>query len=124
MSDRAFDFLNSVMETGEYMMNTPKDEREYPAFFINRGLSQHIDCILAANEINACGAIDNKMHYDYLFHSIRKKKRMRGQWAKKKDSDLIRKIALMYKVNYRRATIYLELMSDAAKKEILTEEGR
>lgn len=112
------------MENGAYLMKTPADEKAYPAFFINRGVSQHIDCILQANELNAMGGVDNKLHYDYLFHTLRKRKRQRGAWAKKKDSELITAIAFHFKVNMRRAAVYAELMSAEDKEWLLTKEGK
>lgn len=119
MSDRAFEFLNSIMKNGNYLMNTKEDEKAYPAFFINRGLSQHVDCILAANELNMCGDIDSKLHYDYLFHTIRKRSRPYGKWATKKDNELIKAIAHRHNINHRKAAIYADLMSQEAKDELM-----
>lgn len=114
-----FDYLNSIMVNNTYLMNDSQDEKDYPAFFVNRGLSQHIDCVMAANEMNINSHLDNKLQYDFLFHAIRKMKRKYGKWAKRLDDDLIKALSKYYNVGYRRAKEYAYLMNDDQKKVIM-----
>lgn len=120
MSD-PFRFINSILKTKEYQMETQYDEKEYSSIFTNIALSQHIDTILHANELNQLYQIlSPKMHYDYLFHSIRQMKRPFRKWAKKKDED--ETIAILmeyYQVNKIRAKEYLNLLNKEELESIL-----
>src|ERR1017187_5798615 len=119
MTDSPFDYLNSILSTKKNLMENDQNEKDYPPFFINRGLSQHVDCILFANEMNMNGHLDNRLQYDYLFHSIRKMKRTFGKWAKRKDNEAIQAVSQYYEVNLRRAKEYVAILSKEQRKFIM-----
>ena len=119
MTDSPFDYLNSILSTKKYLMENDQNEKDYPPFFINRGLSQHVDCILFANEMNMNGHLDHRLQYDYLFHSIRKMKRTFGKWAKRKDNEAIQAVSQYYEVNLRRAKEYVAILSKEQRKFIM-----
>ena len=100
-------------------METSEDEKTFPQFFINRGLSQHLDCLMYCNQMNMNNHLDNKMVYDYLFHSIRKMKRTFGKWAKRKDNNAIQAVSQYYEVNLRRAKEYVAILSKEQRKFIM-----
>ena len=91
-----FKYLNSIL-TGQGPLDITDDEtKEYGKlmFLTNRGLSQHVDCLLYVNEMNQLNWLTPKMQYDYLFKTIRKMKRPFNKWAKgpsEKDVELIQK---------------------------------
>lgn len=114
----AFDFLNSITTNNDYLMLSDEDEQNYAPFFINRGLSQYIDCIMYANEINMNSHLANRLQYDYLFHSIRKMHRKVGKWAKRKDDAVIKSISAYYDVNFTKAKAYAEILTDEQKTYI------
>lgn len=105
-----FDLLSSITETKEYLFGSDT-EKEYVPFMINRGLSQHVDCILYANEANKAPSLSKRMHYDFLFYSIPKKAR-RGKWAKTDDSnkDVLELLARKYNISKERALEYMKLL--------------
>lgn len=100
-------------------MDDPYVEGGYPPFFINRGLSQHVDCLMYANEMNINSHLDNKLQYDYLYHSIRSMKRRFGKWAKRKDDALIKAISQYYNINLRRAKEYADILTKEQQKFIM-----
>jgi len=61
-------------------------ELAYPAFMVNRAMSQYQDCILYAAEINLYKDLDNRYAYDFYMNAIRKKKRF-ASWGKKKTGE-------------------------------------
>lgn len=105
-----FDMLSSVMETKNYLYNDDT-EKEYVPFMINRGVSQHPDTILFANEMNKCPSLTKKMQYDFFFYSLSRKQR-RGKWAKAEDSDKadLDLISKHYSVSREKAVDYLKLI--------------
>ena len=50
-------------------------EKKFAPFIINRCLSQHVDTIMMANEMNRNYILDNDMQFQFLLNSIRSKKR-------------------------------------------------
>lgn len=115
-----FDYTNSILDKKPLVWNE-EVETEYPSFFVNKALSQHLDCILYANEINLHSrTLDARLQYDYLFYSIRKIKRKFRKWAKAKSDkgDLTKLIAEYYNVSYQKARIYLDILTTEQLKEI------
>lgn len=82
-----FDFINSITYSKENLLESGATVKEYNAFMINKGLSQHQDTIMYANEMNQFYDLPEEWQYQFLINSIAKRKRF-GKWAKKDDSDL------------------------------------
>ena len=106
-----FPILDSINQKTEYLMQTELDRKEYPAFLINRGLSQHMDTVLFANEMNKYPSLDADMQYDFHYFSIPKKKRF-GKWAKSSISNDVDLVMKAYCVNRSRAIEYLSFISE------------
>lgn len=61
--------------------------RDYLPFIINKNFSNTVDTVFLANEINRYSSLDSGLQYDFLYHSVDKKKRY-GAWQKaEKDDD-------------------------------------
>lgn len=104
-----FDFLNDITSKKENIIQD--SESEYVPFLVNRGLSQHIDCLLQANQMNQLHFLDKKMQFDYLFHSIVAKKRF-GKWAKAETQENLDLVCEYYQCNENRGKEILCLLSE------------
>lgn len=73
-----FDYVRNIVQHGVY-----DDElSDYNPYVINIAASMHLDLVFYANEMNRLHAtLSERMHYDYLFHSIKKRKRY-AKWIK------------------------------------------
>ena len=107
---KPFDFINSITYKKDIVMNN-SNEGSYNPFITNRSLSQFIDCILLANEMNQRHHIDNKLQYDYLINRIRPRKRFK-KWDKKQDNENIQLIKDYYSCNNDKARVTLSLLSE------------
>jgi len=111
-----FDYIKSINEkTGNMMDISPDAERDYVPFVVNRGLSFSADTILYANEMNCKPLTDKRMQYDYLYSSVRKRKRY-DKWVKpsEMDDELVEAVMLRYQVGRKRAMEYIRLLDDAS----------
>jgi hypothetical protein len=115
-----FDSLNSITTNKEYWFNgDPERTSAYSMPGINSGLSQHLDAILFANEMNIhLKSITKKMHYDYLFYSIRKMNRGFQKWVKGERNEDIEALMKIYKVNRRKAEGYATVLSSDQVAEL------
>ena len=89
------DYLNSINFTKQDLMADGDVfwEKKYPAYVINRCLSQHIDSIMMANEMNIRHSLTKRLQFHFLINSIRKRKRFGGKWvttAKSKNLDYVK----------------------------------
>jgi trimethylamine:corrinoid methyltransferase-like protein len=102
----------------------PETEREYVPFIVNRGLSFSSDTILYANEMNLNPNTDKRMQYDYLYNSVRRRKRY-DKWMKQgeQDEEAIEAIMLVYKVSRKRAFEYLNIIPKEKLASILKSRG-
>ena len=107
---KPFDLINSITYKKDIVMNN-SNEGSYNPFITNRSLSQIIDCILLANEMNQRHHIDNKLQYDYLINRIRPRKRFK-KWDKKQDNENIQLIKDYYSCNNDKARVTLSLLSE------------
>ena len=116
--DTPFRFVESLLTTKQYQLNTEYDVKQYPSFFVNRALSQHIDCIFHVNAMDLNHHIPGKWAYDYLFHAVRKMKRPRRKWGKKIKDDNIQLIMDYYGYGYNKARQILPVLTDAQLKKM------
>ena len=83
------DWLNSINQTKKNLIDEdPSIEKEYPPYIINRCFSGHLDAVMFANEMNISNHLDNKLQYDFLLYTVRKKKRFSPWLRKEKVTDL------------------------------------
>lgn len=116
MSKSPFDYLKAINLTKQYNLE-PTEEKQYPTFIVNRGLSYFVDTVLYANQMNINAHLDKKMQYDYLFHSIKRKNRF-AKWLKK-DSDLdLDTIMTFYKYNATKAKAVLSILTEEQIKTL------
>jgi hypothetical protein len=84
-----FVYVDSVTYSKKNLMrgtaNDELAEKGYKPYLTNRSLSYHQDSILYANEMNMRPHLDNKLQYELLLNSLRKRKRF-SKW-KKQDPD-------------------------------------
>ena len=87
------DYLNTINQTKQYLMDEdPGWEKNYPPFVINKCMSQHLDTIMFANEMNQYPGLDKKLQYDFFINIVRPRKRF-SPWGKKqkvKDLELVK----------------------------------
>ena len=109
-----FDYLDSISKTKTHL--TP--DAEYSSFFINRGLSQHLDTLFDANKMNLYGdVLDRQLHYDFFFYKVKKSSRY-GKWAKREGSETIDSIRQFYRCSHKKAVEYSKLLNTEALQSI------
>lgn len=112
-----FDFLNEIMLGKQNLIQSGIGEKVYPAYMVNRGLSQHLDTVIYANQMNKYPQLDAKLQHDYLLHAIPRRKRY-SKWAKKVDPNNIDAIRQYYQCSYDKARVILDVLDEADVKEI------
>lgn len=120
-----FDFVKAINEkTGNPMDTVPESERQYSPFIVNRSLSFSPDTVLYANEVNYRHFLDNRMQFDYLYHSVRRRKRF-DKWIKsdEQDQETTQLIMDHYKVSRRKAIEYRRLLSEEQLTAIRNSKG-
>jgi len=113
-----FDWLNDLNQDKKYLFNS-NTETDFSTFMVNRGMSQNVDTIMIANELNKQYGVTREMAHDFYFYILPKKKRY-GKWAKqnndrKEDIDLLIK---HYSVNRSIATLYLSMLTQEELEQI------
>jgi hypothetical protein len=113
-----FEFVKSINEkTGNILNDNGELEKAYMPYLVNKGLSFSPDTVLAANEMNAVPFLDKKLHYDYLYFTVRKRKRY-AKWIKREKDELEELIVQYYGVNRRRAAEYATILTEQDIQEI------
>ena len=105
-----FDFINSINFKNDLIAEDPRNESQYNPFMINRGLGQHAQTVLQANEMNRNYHLDHKLQYDYLMGAVPKGKRG-GKWAKNDDEN-IEIIQKFFGYSFIKAKEALNLLND------------
>lgn len=112
--DNVFDVINNISYNKD-IINTHIDQ--YNAFVINKSFSLHPDTILYSNEMNMNHHLPNNMQHDYLFHSIRSRKRW-SKWPKKLNNDMISIISTAYNCSINKAIIINRLLTNNQREQI------
>ena len=113
-----FDMINDISSSKQYIFNDDTAQVYLP-FMVNKALSQHLDTILLANEMNKHNALTKEMHHDFLFYSVDAKPRY-GKWAKaeKQNEGLIAYVKDKYDIGNERAIEYIKLMTETDIQQI------
>lgn len=85
------DYLKAINESKENLLDTTDIAwtKKYPPYIINKCLSQYVDTLPHANEMNGYHFLDKDIQFTFLLNSIRPKKRFGGRWlAPQKLNDL------------------------------------
>lgn len=87
-----FIYADSVSNTKKNLMrgseNDELAEKGYKPFLVNKTMSYHQDSIHHANFMNEYGFLDNKLQYEFLLNSLRKRKRF-AKWHKKTEDETV-----------------------------------
>ena len=123
------DYLKSINESKEDLMNTNDEAwaKKYPAYIVNRCLSMFWDTLPQANEMNGYHFLDNKVQFQFLINSVRKKKRFGGRWLKQsklKDLEYVKEYFDYSNEKAREALNILTKEQIEVIKETLNKGGR
>ncbi len=120
------DWLNSINYTKKDVMIDEYEEKKYPAYIVNKCLAPFPDTLLYVNELNRLHGLDNRLQYDFLLNSLRKRKRF-AKWmkvSKIKDLDVIKEY---YGYSNEKAKQALDVLTEEQIKIIkikLTKGGK
>lgn len=107
-------------------------EFKYDKWRTNSSLSNHLDTVIYANQMNINYHLSDKLHYHYLFHSVRKQKRYgkkKTEEEKKlekmqvKEQELLSIIQDYYKYNIKKAKEALAILTKDQINIIIKSKG-
>tara|TARA_R100000084_G_C4601698_1_gene123566 strand:- start:80 stop:481 length:402 start_codon:yes stop_codon:yes gene_type:complete len=105
------DYLNSINYSKDYLMEEdPLWEKNYPEYIVNRCMSQHLDTIMFANEMNVCSHLDKKLQYDFFINTVRPRKRF-SPWGKKQKVDNLELVKQYYGYSNEKAKQALRILT-------------
>ena len=114
-----FDFVNSITYGKNNLIQEPYQERAYVPFIVNQALSYYSDTVLYANQMNLNAHLDNKLQYDYLRHSITRKRRF-SKWIKTHESEDVDAVRRYYKYSWRKAAEAVKVLTADQLADIKT----
>lgn len=106
-----FDLAHDLTSKERYDSDA-SEMKSYTKFLINRTLSYHPDLIAYANEMNIHIDISDRLHYDFLHHSIDKKRRSKKFWAKTKKYEHLELVKEYFNYSNQKALSALSVLSD------------
>ena len=92
------------------MDEDPGWEKNYPPYVINKCLSQHLDTIMFANEMNQYPGLDKKLQYDFFINIVRPRKRF-SPWGKKEKVKDLEYVKQYYGYSTEKALQALRILS-------------
>jgi len=106
-----FDFCNAINFDKRDLFEDPLAHKDYAPFLVNRSLSYFPDTVMYANAMNQSSMIDKEWQFQFLRHSIVKRKRF-SKWAKKEIvSDDLAAVCDYYKYSTSKGIEALSLLS-------------
>lgn len=105
------DIIPSILVTGEPVLHSQEEYKDYVPFMVNRAISQHIDCIFIVNEMNLYPSADKAIQYTWLLNTCRHYKRPFVSWAKKESIDNLDIVKQYYGYNDMRAREALTILT-------------
>jgi len=109
-----FDYVRSITQKTEYL---GEDLAGYSQFLVARALASYPDCILYVREMNIAPAITDRMHYDFFYHAVDKRKRF-AEWYKKEHFEILVFISSYYNVSLKKAEEFHKILTESQLKQI------
>ena len=103
-------YENSINQTKVHYDVEGVVEHKYLPWRTNRALSNYPDTIIHAQVMNASSHLDLQLQFDYLFYSVRKKKRFFKKPAVEKDKDF-HLVQQFYKYNNKNTEEALRILT-------------
>ena len=107
-------FENSIMSNKQYQDTDGVIEHKYSSWRTNTVLSNFVDTIMQANEMNINPTLDERLQYDFLFYTVKSKKRFFKKNKSNKNNDF-QLIQEYYKYNDERTK---EVLKTLTKEQI------
>ena len=106
------DWLKSINETKTNLIDNDSTlESKYLPYIVNRCMSGQIDSLMFANEMNISNHLDNKLQYDLLLYTLRKKKRF-SPWMRKDELSNLSIVKEYYGYSDEKARQVLPLLTE------------
>tara|TARA_Y100000592_G_C5236935_1_gene206540 strand:- start:29 stop:406 length:378 start_codon:yes stop_codon:yes gene_type:complete len=111
------DYLNAINYTKDNLLEDTSAHGGYVPFVINRSLSYFPDTVLQANEMNTQHHLGKREQFDYLRHSIRKRRRF-SKWLKKAEDERVESVKLYYGYSTKKALEAMKVLSEEQVDQI------
>ena len=112
-----FEYVNAINYTKKNIMVDDIAEKAYAPYMINRQLSYFPDTVLAANEMNRCHHVDNRLQFDFFINIIRKRKRF-SKWFKPEQISDLDAVKIYYGYSNEKARQIITLLSTEQINEL------
>ncbi len=93
------------------------EPRKYRPFIVNKALSQNLDSVLYANEMNKYYSLDKKMQYDFFINSLKPRKRF-SPWIKRDTLENLDLVKEYYGYSHNKAIAALRILTKSQLDEI------
>ena len=117
-----FDFLNAINYTKEVLIVDDDTENMYQPFIVNRGLSNSMDTVIWANEMNARPHIEKAMQFEFLRRSVTKRKRY-DKWVKAEEVENLDLVKEFYGYSDKKALDALSILTPSQIEYIRNTQG-
>ena len=104
------DILPSILVNKQNIL-TEENVEDYNSYIINRALSNHIDTVLYANELNFYNKLDKILQYHYLLNSIKGKKRPFQKWFKYAENEELQLVKEYFEYSNEKAKDALKILT-------------
>jgi hypothetical protein len=109
---KVFDYVNEILQGKKNLMIDTASEKDYNPFLTNKALSQHLDCVGFASEMNERPWLDKKLQFLYHINTVRSMKRPFHKWDKSDKIEDIECVKAYYGYSDTRAQEVLQLLSE------------
>lgn len=115
MADLFKDIIPSILQTKKNVLD---DQKDYVPYVVNKALSQHMDCVMYANQMNLLPHTDKDMQYAYFLNTVRPYKRPYQKWFKKETISDLDVVKEYYKYSDEKAKQVLRVLSSDQLAEL------
>ena len=111
------DYLNAINYTKDNLLEDTSAHGGYVSFVINRSLSYFPDTVLQANDMNTQHHLGKREQFDYLRHSIRKRRRF-SKWLKREEDERVESVKLYYGYGTKKALEAMRVLTEEQVDQI------
>lgn len=112
MADLFKDVIPSILQTKKDVFTDDPNMRDYNPYMINKALSNYIDSVIFANNMNMSYHLHKKAQYDYYINIVRAMKRPYAKWYKAQKEDDLEAVKLFFGYSTKQAREAIKLLTE------------
>lgn len=112
MTDLFKDLIPAILQTKKDVFSEDPSYKAYNSYMVNKALSNYVDTVMSANNMNMSYHLHKKAQWDYYINNVRAMRRPYAKWFKAQAEDDLEAVKLFFGYSAKQAREAIKLLTE------------